>query len=111
MPVAIRIAMIVPLLVALSTLAAEAQEGASGGSEEQAGTGSIVAYQVGAFLNKSNAERLNAELFSRGFYGTIVQKSVHGKDFWAVMVAAPPNPFENFQDELIAAGYTSFPIR
>ena len=33
-----------------------------------------------------------------------------GTRFWRVTIEAPPNPFENFQDELLGAGYPSFPI-
>ena len=71
----------------------------------------ILAYQVGAFEEKGNADRLVAELFKRGLYGTIIRKKAGGKEFWCVTIEAPPNPFENFQDELLGAGYPSFPIR
>jgi cell division septation protein DedD len=71
----------------------------------------ILAYQVGAFVEKRNADRLVAELFKAGFYGYVGQKTIQGRNFWAVTVEAPPNPFENFQEELLNAGFPSFPIR
>ncbi|MGA2547449.1 MAG: SPOR domain-containing protein [Rectinemataceae bacterium] len=78
--------------------------------EERAGS-PILAYQVGAFLDKGNADRLVAELFKLGFYGIVGRKTVRGRSFWTVTVEAPPNPFENFQTELLDAGFPSFPIR
>jgi hypothetical protein len=77
----------------------------------QAAAKPILAYQVGAFVERGNADRLVAELFKRGFYGAIMRKKVGGKQYWCVTIEAPPNPFENFQDELLGAGYPSFPIR
>jgi cell division septation protein DedD len=71
----------------------------------------IIAFQVGAFLHKENADRLVADLLRRGFYGTISKKNVQGKEFWVVTVEAPPNPFEDFGAELSDAGFPSFPIR
>jgi hypothetical protein len=71
----------------------------------------ILSYQVGAFQDKENAERLATELFNKGFYGIVGQKTVRGLSLWAVAVLAPPNPFEDFQGELLAAGFPSFPIR
>jgi hypothetical protein len=70
----------------------------------------VLSYQVGAFIVKENAVHLVADLFKLGFYGYVDQKTVHGRIFWAVTVKAPPNPFENFQEELLDAGYPSFPI-
>jgi hypothetical protein len=72
--------------------------------------GPIIAFQVGAFLHKENADRLAAQLLKSGFYGTVTEKNVQGKQFWVVTVEAPPNPFEDFGAELAAAGFPSFPI-
>jgi hypothetical protein len=72
--------------------------------------GPIIAFQVGAFLHKENADRLAAQLLKGGFYGTVNQKNVRGKEFWVVSVEAPPNPFEDFGAELADAGFPSFPI-
>jgi cell division protein FtsN len=74
-------------------------------------TGPILGYQVGAFIDKQNAERLSAELLKRGFNGDVVKKTVQGRDYWAVTVLAPPNPFEDLQQELLDAGFSSFPVR
>jgi hypothetical protein len=70
----------------------------------------IIAFQVGAFFHKENADRLAAELLKKGFYGTVNKKNVQGKEFWVVTVEAPPNPFEDFGAELADAGFPSFPI-
>jgi hypothetical protein len=85
----------------------------TGDSSIQAGEAysPVLSYQVGAFLDKINAERLLADLFKASFYGYVDQKTVRGRIFWAVTVKAPPNPFENFQEELLDAGFPSFPIR
>lgn len=71
----------------------------------------VLSYQVGAFFEKTNADRLVAELFSRGYYGTAAEKVVAGKTLWCVTVEAPANPFEDFRAELLSAGYPSFPMR
>jgi hypothetical protein len=74
-------------------------------------SGPILGYQVGAFVDKGNAERLSDMLLKKGFNGDIVPKTVSGKDYWTVRVLAPPNPFEDIQQELLDAGFPSFPIR
>lgn len=111
MPDAKLVAALVSFLLFASIRLASPQEESAGGSEAGGRDGPIVSYQVGAFLDKDNADRLAENLFSRGYYGNVVQKTVRGRNFWAVTVAAPANPFENFQDELLAAGFPSFPIR
>jgi hypothetical protein len=87
------------------------EENREGLPQESSSGSPILAYQVGAFLDKGNADRLVAELFRLGFYGVAGRKTVCGRSFWAVTVEAPPNPFENFQAELLDAGFPSFPIR
>jgi hypothetical protein len=99
-------------LIALLSICPIFAEGTSDSSIQSGETDSpALSYQVGAFLDKNNAERLVADLFKFGFYGYVDQKTVHGRIFWAVTVKAPPNPFENFQEELLDAGFPSFPIR
>ena len=99
-------------LIAMASICPVFAEGSSDSSIQAGEADSPVpSYQVGAFLDKNNAERLLADLFKCGFYGYVDQKTVHGRIFWAVTVKAPPNPFENFQEELLDAGFPSFPIR
>ena len=99
-------------LIAMVSICPIFAEGASDSSFQLGEADSqVLSYQVGAFLDKDNAERLVADLFKSGFYGYIDQKIVRGRVFWAVTVKASPNPFENFQEELLDAGYPSFPIR
>jgi SPOR domain len=71
----------------------------------------VLSFQVGAFIDKGNAERLSDKLLKRGFDGEIGRKTVGGREFWTVTVLAPPNPFEDFRQELLDAGFPSFPIR
>jgi hypothetical protein len=73
--------------------------------------GLIIGYQVGAFIDKGNAERLSEMLLKKGFNGDIIPKTVLGKNYWTVRVLAPPNPFENLQQELLDAGFPSLPVR
>jgi hypothetical protein len=75
------------------------------------GAAAPVAYQVGAFLDKSNAEHLIETLFQSGFSGDLREKIVRGDTFYVVTVAAAINPFENRQEELLDAGFPSFPVR
>ena len=72
---------------------------------------SIIAYQVGAFLDKKKADDLASKLGTRDIVGDIHMKIVHGKTFWVVTVTVSGIPFENLQQELLDAGYASFPIR
>ncbi|MGO8694626.1 MAG: SPOR domain-containing protein [Rectinemataceae bacterium] len=72
---------------------------------------SIIAYQVGAFLDKKNADDLATKLGMRDIVGNVHMKIVHGKAFWVVIVTVSGIPFENLQQELLDAGYASFPIR
>jgi hypothetical protein len=99
-------------LIAMVSICPIFAEGAGDSSIQSGETDSpVLSYQVGAFLDTNNAERLVADLFKSSFYGYVDQKTVHGRIFWAVTVKAPPNPFENFQEELLDAGFPSFPIR
>ncbi len=111
MPAAKPVAALASLVFCLSFGPAAAQESPSVGSEAAGRTEPILSYQVGAFAVKENADRLVAELFSRGYYGTVIQKTVRGKALWCVTIETSPNPFEDFQAELLAAGYPSFPLR
>lgn len=99
-------------LIAMVSICPVFAEGASDSSIQAGEADSpVLSYQVGAFLDKNNAERFVADLFKASFYGYVDQKTVRGRIFWAVTVKAPPNPFENFQEELLDAGFPSFPIR
>ena len=71
----------------------------------------IIAYQVGAFLDKKNAELLVEKLGEREFVADIHEQKVGGRMLWAVTVAVSGSPFENLHQELLDAGYESFPIR
>ncbi len=72
---------------------------------------SIIAYQVGAFLDKKNADSLVVKLGTKDIVGNVHMKIVLGKTFWVVTVTVSGIPFENLQQELLDAGYASFPIR
>jgi hypothetical protein len=100
-------AALISLLFFASLRPASPQKGSAGGSEPGGRDDPIISYQFGAFRDKSNAERLAEELFVRGYYRIVVQKTVQGRNFWVVTVATPSNPFENFQDELLATGLPS----
>jgi hypothetical protein len=71
----------------------------------------IIAYQVGAFLDKKNAELLVEKLGERQFAGDIHEQSSRRRTFWIVTVAVSRSPFENLHQELLDAGFESFPIR
>lgn len=70
----------------------------------------VVAYQVGAFSLRANAERLIAKLGEHDIVGDLYRKTVRGRLYWVVAVAASMIPFENRQAEIQDAGYSSFPI-
>jgi|GEM_PF-5628404 hypothetical protein len=70
----------------------------------------IIAYQVGAFLDRKNADRLVEKLGAKDIVGDISRKAVGGKTFWAVTVAVSGIPFENLRQELLDAGFASFPV-
>jgi len=71
----------------------------------------ILAYQVGAFAVRANAERLITELGDHDFIGDLYGKKTEGKALWVVVVAASTIPFENRQQELLDAGFKSIPLR
>jgi len=78
--------------------------------EDRADGSPIIAYQVGAFLERKNADRLVEKLGAKDIVGDIGEKTVGGRTFWIVTVAVSGIPFENLQQELLDAGYASFPI-
>jgi hypothetical protein len=67
-------------------------------------------YQVGAFLDQAHAENLLKKLGERDFYGEIHTKTVKEQHYWVVVVPASDIPFENIQQKLLDAGYSSLPI-
>jgi hypothetical protein len=91
--------------------AARSKEPAVSALEADRADGSqIIAYQVGAFLERKNADRLVEKLGAKDIVGDIGKKTVGGRTFWTVTVAVSGIPFENLQQELLDAGYASFPI-
>ena len=72
---------------------------------------SIVAYQVGAFLNRKNTDALVDKLGTKDIVGHVYPKTVRGVAFWVVAVTVSGIPYENLPQELLAAGCRSFPIR
>jgi hypothetical protein len=74
------------------------------------GGSSIAAYQVGAFLNEKDAERMVSDIGKKDFYGNIYEKTVGGKVLWVVTVSVSGIPFENLQQELLDAGFASIPV-
>jgi len=87
-------------------------EGVLGASESGADTppGMVVAYQVGAFKARANAERLVASLAKADFVGYLYRKKVGDAIYWTVLVSASNIPFENRADELSKVGFASFPV-
>lgn len=79
--------------------------------EAQDGETPDLAFQVGAFLSQENAKALAEDLQAHGFYGEILEKTVGGRHYWAVIVRASANPFVDRRRDLLAAGFPSFPIR
>lgn len=75
--------------------------------KEQSVTAVYYRVQVGAFLIKANAEKLLAELISKGFTDAYIKK-VNG--FWKVQVGAFTIKLnaERLRDRLVAAGYQTY---
>ncbi|HTX72887.1 MAG TPA: hypothetical protein VMC79_08700 [Rectinemataceae bacterium] len=71
----------------------------------------IVAYQVGAFLVRADADRAAAALALKDIVGEIHSIRLRGKAYWVVTVTVSGIPFENLPAELLDAGFPSIPIR
>jgi len=84
---------------------------AFGAASNEIAPEAIVAYQVGVFSERTNAERLIATLGRADFVGYLYSKTIGALHYWAVLVRPPSNsPFVGSKDVLAAAGFQAVPI-
>jgi hypothetical protein len=84
---------------------------ASGAAANEIAPEAIVAYQVGVFRERINAERLITMLGRADFVGYLYSKTLGAIHYWAVLVRPPSSsPFVSSKDVLVAAGFQAVPI-